>query len=169
LLVVFDDAVVDERNFAGLVEVRVGVGVGRRAVRGPASVADANAAFGRLLAQDASQVVDTTSLLAEFEGALIEDADAGGIVTAVFQTTESLEKNVLGGFTADVADDATHVSPHVEVARPGFNRPDRCQAPAALANHDSVDFECFCFFAADEKELTTDDTFCQLTAMEAGR
>ena len=39
--VVFDDSVVDERDVAGLVEVRVGVDLGWRAVGGPAGVGDA--------------------------------------------------------------------------------------------------------------------------------
>ena len=41
---VFDDAVVDERDDAVAAEVRMGVVVGRRAVRGPAGVADADVA-----------------------------------------------------------------------------------------------------------------------------
>ena len=44
--VVFDGAVVDEGEETGLVEVRVGVGVGGFAVGGPASVADAEVGGG---------------------------------------------------------------------------------------------------------------------------
>ena len=42
LIVVLDDAVVNDGDLAGLVEVRMGVFVGRRAVGGPARVGDAD-------------------------------------------------------------------------------------------------------------------------------
>ena len=45
-VVIFDDAVVDDGDFAGLVEVRMGIFVRGRAVRGPARVADAEDAGG---------------------------------------------------------------------------------------------------------------------------
>ena len=41
---VFDDAVVDDRHDAVAADVRMGVDVGGRAVRGPAGVADADVA-----------------------------------------------------------------------------------------------------------------------------
>ena len=46
-VVIFDDAVVDDGDFAGLIEMRMGILVGRRAVRGPARVADAEVAGDR--------------------------------------------------------------------------------------------------------------------------
>ena len=45
-VVVFNDAVVDDGDFAGRVEVRMTVGVRRNAVCGPARVGDAEAAGG---------------------------------------------------------------------------------------------------------------------------
>ena len=45
-VVVFDDAVVDDGDFAGLVKMRMGIFVRRNAVRGPARVADAEIAGG---------------------------------------------------------------------------------------------------------------------------
>ena len=48
-VVILDDAVVDDGDFAGLVQVRVGIFVGGRAVGGPAGVADAELAGGGLV------------------------------------------------------------------------------------------------------------------------
>ena len=48
LEIVLDDAVVDDDDAAGAVAVRVGVLLGRPAVRGPARVADAVLAFERI-------------------------------------------------------------------------------------------------------------------------
>ena len=49
-LVILDHAVVDEREFAARVEMRMGVLVGRLSVRGPAGVADAEGPGGGLSA-----------------------------------------------------------------------------------------------------------------------
>ena len=48
-LVIFDHAVVDERELAALVEMRMGILIGRFAVRGPAGVADAVGAGRRIV------------------------------------------------------------------------------------------------------------------------
>ena len=45
---VFDDAVVNQRDDAVAADVRMGVDIGRRPVRGPPRVAEADAAAGRL-------------------------------------------------------------------------------------------------------------------------
>ncbi len=107
-LVVLDNAVVDEGNLAGLVEVRVGIGIGRRAVRRPAGMADADVAFGGLFGKEGGQIIDAAGLLAELELLIINDAETGGIVTAVLEPAQAFEDDVLGGFPANVADDATH-------------------------------------------------------------
>ena len=111
-LVVFDDSVVDERDLAGLVEVRMGIGIRRWAVCGPAGMADADRTAGGLFGQDAGEIVDTAGFLAEFEFAGVQDAEAGGVVAAIFETAKAFEDDVLGGFLADVADDATHIYMH---------------------------------------------------------
>ncbi len=108
-LVVFDDAVVDEGNFAGLVQVRVRVLVGGRTVRGPARVADTGGALGGLLADERGQIVDAAGLLAQVEFAVVQDAEPGGIVPAIFQTTQAFENDAGGGLGANVANDATHI------------------------------------------------------------
>ena len=45
-LVILDDAIVDQRDLAGLIEMRMSVGVGRRSVRRPTGMADTGGAFG---------------------------------------------------------------------------------------------------------------------------
>ncbi len=55
----------------------------------------------------------------------MDDTEARGIIAAVFQPAEAFENDVLGGFLADVADDATHAARSLsEVAQRRFNRPD---------------------------------------------
>ncbi len=65
--VVLDDAVVDDDDAAVAADVRMGVAVGRGAVGGPARVADADAAGGRLLRQVVGQVGDAAGLLADVQ------------------------------------------------------------------------------------------------------
>lgn len=87
LHVVFDDAVVDERDLAVLADMRVRVGVIRLAVGRPAGMADAGhpmqrrAVIGHL-----DQILETALGLGELKPAFTCDADAGGVVAPVFQT-----------------------------------------------------------------------------------
>ena len=62
-LEVLDDAVVDDGHFAVAAKVRVGVDVARRAVGGPAGMADADAAGGGLRRQQGLQAVDPAGRL----------------------------------------------------------------------------------------------------------
>jgi len=65
-VVIFDDAVVDDGDFAGGVKMRMAVGVGRNAVRGPACVRDAEAAGSGFGFQDAGDaLVNPALFLAE--------------------------------------------------------------------------------------------------------
>jgi hypothetical protein len=77
-------------------------------MRRPAGVADADIAFGGLFGEDGGQIIDAAGLLAEFELLIINDAKAGGIVTAVLEPAQAFEDDVLGGLPANVGDDATH-------------------------------------------------------------
>ena len=155
LLMVFDHAVVDERDFAGLVEMRVRVLVGRRAVSRPAGMADAGRARGGLLAQERSQIVDAASLLPKFELAVVQNAKPGRIVTAIFETAQAFEDDVGGRLCTDVADDATHrFSPFLEVAPRRFHQTRVTGQSAAMANHDGVDFDAFVFVPPIATRLT---------------
>ena len=147
LLVVFDHAVVDERDLARLIEMRVRVLVGRRAVGRPSGVTDAGGALGGLLREKSRQIVDAASLLAKLEPAVVQDAKARGIVAAVFQTTQTFEDDAGGGFRPNVADDATHRCSHFLKSHHGDST-GPCSGPStALANHNGVDFDAFGFSA----------------------
>ena len=65
-VVIFNDAVVDDGDFAGRIKVRMAIFVGRNAVRGPARVGDAEAAGGGFGFQNAGEaLVNPALFLAE--------------------------------------------------------------------------------------------------------
>ncbi len=65
-VIIFDDAVVDDGDFAGTVEMRMGIFVRRDAMRGPARVRDAEAAGDRLgFQQPRDALVNLAELLAD--------------------------------------------------------------------------------------------------------
>ena len=107
---VLDDAVVDDRDRARAVEVRVGVAVVGRAVGGPPGVADA----GRRrpgAAPRRAPLSRLASLPARFsvrELAVGEQRDAGGVVAAVLQPPQPLDHDLEGRLLPDVAHDAAH-------------------------------------------------------------
>ena len=105
---VVDDAVVDHRDAARLVGVRVGVGVGRRAVGGPPRVPDAGRA-GEALGQRLGQVAHPAGLLGHLDPATAQDRDPRRVVAAVLEAREPLEHDGSGVLAADVADDSTHL------------------------------------------------------------
>src|SRR5580658_8716473 len=96
-LVVLDGRRVVKSDLAGLVEMRMGIGVGRWAMCRPAGVADTDLAFGGLFRKDRGQIINAAGLLAELELFIINDADTGRIVTAVFEPAQAFEDDVLGG------------------------------------------------------------------------
>ena len=105
--VVFDDAVVHYRQAVG--NVRVGVALGRFAVGGPAGVGDAQGAADRRGLQGAFQfgnLADRAYALDAVTG--VQYSNAGGVVTAVFETAQAFKQNggdiALGGG----ADDSAH-------------------------------------------------------------
>jgi hypothetical protein len=109
LVVVLDDAVVDDRHLARAVGVRVGVRVAGRAVGAPAGVADADrpveAAVHGLL-----QVVEFALALADREVA-VRERDPRRVVAPVFEAFEAREEHVEGiAVVSGVPDDAAHVS-----------------------------------------------------------
>src|SRR5579871_1347514 len=76
-LMIFDHAIVDEGDFAGLIEMGVRVAVRWSTVRRPARVTNAGIAFGWLLGENAGQVIDAAGLFAEFKLFAIDDAEPG--------------------------------------------------------------------------------------------
>jgi hypothetical protein len=106
---VLDDAVVDDDDLAACVPVRVGVLLARRPVGGPARVADAERAFQRLVAEHRLEVGELAGGAAHLELAVdVDHRDAGGVVAAILEQLEPVEKDRSRRLVADVADDSAH-------------------------------------------------------------
>ena len=118
LHVVLDDAVDDDVHAVGGVVVRVGVLLGHAAVRGPARVADAGGGRWRehrdaaivtvALLDRAAQLREVADGADGLQAALALDRDAGGVVPAVFELLEPVQKDLLDRAVTDVADDPAH-------------------------------------------------------------
>ena len=108
-LEVLDDPVVDDGHAAGGVELRVRVAVGRRAVRGPARVADAGGRRRQPPLDAVREVVELALGACEVELVLlVEKRDARRVVAPVLEAPEAFEDERAGGPRAGVADDAAH-------------------------------------------------------------
>ncbi len=114
-LEVLDDAVVDDGDLAVAAQVGVGVDVARRAVGGPAGVADARPAGGRgapgspRLGQPRFQPIDPPRRLAEREVPFRRDqGHAGTVVAAILQTPQPGDQVIDRLTRSNVSDDATH-------------------------------------------------------------
>ncbi len=105
---VFDHAVVNEGDDVVAADVRVSIVVGRRAVRRPARVAEADAALCRIGLELLDQLVDAAGRLGDFEFAVVDRDDTAAVVAAVFQPAESFDEKVDRLIGADVSDDAAH-------------------------------------------------------------
>src|SRR5579864_5491863 len=107
--IVLDDAVMHDHDAAGAVAVGMSVLFAGAAVRGPTGVADAIGAVERLGADDLFQVAQLAFGAADLESVTIAgDSDARGIISAIFQTSQSINDDRNDLLFADVADDATH-------------------------------------------------------------
>ncbi len=96
-LEVFDDAIVDQRDFVG--GVRVGIVGGRRAMRGPAGVGDADAAGQRIGGEHGDEIVELAGGAAAIEQAIIDCRQPRRIVAAIFErrrpsTSRSADRTV---------------------------------------------------------------------------
>ena len=105
--VVLDDAVVHHRDLAAG-EVRVRVARARRAMRRPAGVRDAGAAGHALVLDLRLQLGDTLRAARAHQLALAVHGHAAGVVAAVLEAAQALDKDgddVTGSYAAD---DAAH-------------------------------------------------------------
>ena len=117
--VVFDDAVVNDRDLAAAVHVRMCVGVGRRPVRCPASMSDADDP-GKLLA-----VIEPLGEPGEFslgfrtrQGSIgVDDGDAGAIVSPVLQAPQRVQNDRDAVPLADISDNPAHGTPPCSARR----------------------------------------------------
>jgi len=90
LAIVGDDPVVDEREAARAVQVRVSVGLGHAAVRGPAGVPEADGAGGQVR----RRVADLAGALGEDDLVTVADGHAPGIVAPVLELLESSQHEI---------------------------------------------------------------------------
>ena len=109
--VVLDDAVVDERQLAGAVGMRMRVRVVRRPVGRPARVADAGMARRAVAVEVIGEVRELAGLLLDEDGAVIgPHGDAGRVVAAVLEPPQALDQDRRGVTRTDVSDDPAHVT-----------------------------------------------------------
>src|SRR5262249_35065661 len=80
-------------------------------VRGPARVADADAARRGPVPQVPGQVLDPAGALAQVQPAAGERRQAGAIVAPVLQAAQPLDEEGFRLAAADVADDSAHGQP----------------------------------------------------------
>ena len=112
LAVVLDDAVVDDGDAAGAVQVRVGVLVGGGAVRGPARVGDARGACEVCGLAAVGEDRDATRALHAVELAVRrEHLDASRVVAAVLERCQTVKQELGRLLLAGVSNDSAHVCP----------------------------------------------------------
>ena len=111
LVVVFDDAVVDQRDarrFFGRRKVRVRIVRQRRAMRRPAGVGDAGEAFHAGTAHLGFEVGHARGAARTLQPAVEVQRDAAGIVAAVLEALEAFEQNRGDVTLRYCSDDAAH-------------------------------------------------------------
>ncbi len=106
---VFDHAVVDHGNGAlGPANVRMGVGVGRRAVRRPAGVANADIAGRGMVGQLLRQHGEPACPLGHQQRIAVDRGDTGAVITAIFEAPQAVEQVGGGVARPDISDNSTH-------------------------------------------------------------
>ncbi|MNF78588.1 hypothetical protein D3C84_607760 [compost metagenome] len=110
-LVVFDNAVVHNRQITG--KMRVGITLARRTVCGPTGMGNPQAANQRTLGQRLFQFADLARTTQALELLVIGvDRHAGAVIPTVFQTLQALDQDGGDVTFCDCADNSTHaISP----------------------------------------------------------
>src|SRR5208282_708587 len=112
---VLDDAVVDDRDRAGFVRMRVFLR--RAAVCRPSRVSDSDVALQGRVGQQMAQIFELALGATNFELAALDDRrDAGRIVAAIFEAAEPFEQDRVSFARSYVSDYSAHerslLSPH---------------------------------------------------------
>ena len=107
-LEILDDAVVDHRDAVD--DVRMGIADGRRAMRRPAGMGDADLAGQRLGGELARQIVELALGAAAVEPPVDDGADAGAVIAAIFEPPEPVHEPRRSLLATDNSDDSTHLS-----------------------------------------------------------
>src|ERR1041384_2721897 len=108
---VFDDAVVDDDDFACAVAVRMGILFSRPSVCRPSRMADAVSAIERLQANGFFEIAQLAFGAANCQRPLlIDDGDARRVVATIFQLAQSIENHPDDLLVTNITDDSTHLS-----------------------------------------------------------
>ena len=108
LEIIFDDAVVDDREFARVVRMRVRVDIRRLAVRRPARVADADRAGERRFLQLLLQHGEPALRLADLEPLAGVDGDARRVVSPILELLQALDQDLLRVPVTDISYNSAH-------------------------------------------------------------
>ena len=135
--VVLDDAVVDQGDLAGLVQVGMGVDVAGQAMRGPAGVADAERPGDRVRLERLRQALDTADPFAHVQRAAANVQMPGGVVAAIFQPAQALDEQRRRLFLANVSNYATHIYLSFPI-RPRLPNVSVVEYPLAAADRSST-------------------------------
>ena len=103
---ILDDAVMHDRYEIG--HMRVGVGLDRLAVRGPARVADARRAHQRLGFQLLLEITQLAFGAAPGEMSVLDGGDARRVIAAIFETLQRVDELLCHRPFAEDANDAAH-------------------------------------------------------------
>src|SRR5439155_4673131 len=93
LLIIFDHAVMHERQFSAGVEMRMCVLVGGFSVRRPARMADAECAPDRLVGHQSRKSGNASGAFARFDMVALCDGDPGRVITAIFEAAKTIQQN----------------------------------------------------------------------------
>ena len=102
LLVIFNDAVMDERDLLAA-SVRVRIDIRGFAVGGPAGVPDADRALR------AADGIHFIGKICELNCIVDNNSDAGGVIAAVFQLGKPVQQHCRTVALSDIANDSTHI------------------------------------------------------------
>ena len=90
-LVIFDYAIMNQRDLAGGVEMRVRVLVVDFSMRSPTGMADAERAGGRIFRHQFGQRFDATRALARLDVIAVDNSYAGRVVSSIFEAAQPIE------------------------------------------------------------------------------
>jgi len=108
LLKILDHPVMDDSELPALIEVRVRVLICHKAMRCPPGVPDPDTPMRRVLLNKLRQTGDPSCTLAEFHSSGRKRCNAGGVISAIFQTAQTINQDWGCFSTANVADYPAH-------------------------------------------------------------
>ena len=95
-LVIFYDTIVHKIQAPRAIGVRVGVFAGYGSMGGPAGVADSNRPGNRILFDLCDKIGNTPHGFSHFDATRLKQSDASRIISAVFQSMETIKQDGQG-------------------------------------------------------------------------